>query len=116
MMFAMGFFWWAQENETATVFLLVMLLTSRLTAYGFVGSPNNLSAMRDLPDTDVVMASGLFSLIRGIAGAIGPVLSATYYDQRYFYHAQHYGQQHDIDAWGIQAAMREGISPADCNT
>lgn len=104
-MFAAGFFWWAGENETATVFVLVMLLTSRLTAYGFVGSPNNLSAMRALPETDVVMASGLFSLIRGIAGAVGPVISAAYYDQRYFYHAQHYGQQHDLDAWSIQDAM-----------
>ena len=51
------------------------------------------------------MASGLFSLIRGIAGAIGPVMSAAYYDQRYFYHAQHYGHQHDAAAWGIQDAM-----------
>ncbi len=103
--FALGFFWWARENETVTVFVLIVLLTSRLASYGLVGSPNNLSAMRALPDTDVVMASGLFSLIRGIAGAVGPVLSAAYYDQRYLYHAQHYGQQHDIASWGMQDAM-----------
>jgi MFS family permease len=103
--FALGFFYFATLNETITVFVLIVLLASRLTSYGMVGSPNNLSAMRAIPETDVVMASGLFALIRGIAGAIGPVVSATYLDQRYAFHAQRYADQPDPLSWSMQHAQ-----------
>jgi MFS family permease len=103
--FALGFFYFATMNETITAFVLIMLLTSRLASYGMVGSPNNLSAMRAIPDTEVVMGSGLFALIRGIAGAIGPVVSATYLDQRYAFHVQRYADQPDALSWSLQHAQ-----------
>jgi hypothetical protein len=92
-------------NETITTFVLIVLLTSRLASYGMVGSPNNLSAMRAIPETEVVMASGLFALIRGIGGAIGPVVSATYLDQRYAFHTQRYADQPDPLSWSMQHAQ-----------
>lgn len=104
-MFAFGFFWFATVNESATGFTLSLLLAFRLAAYGLIGSPNNLQAMRVLPETDVVMASGLFALIRGIAGTVGPVASAAYYDQRYFYHVETYAANNDLNALGLQDAL-----------
>ena len=84
---------------------LIALLTFRLASYGIVGSPNNLAAMRALPEADVVMASGLFALIRGISGTIGPVISATFFDQRFFYHVQTYAADNDLNAIGLQEAL-----------
>ncbi len=103
--FAIGFFWFATVNESVTGLTLSILLSLRLAAYGLIGSPNNLQAMRALPEMDVVMASGLFALIRGIAGTIGPVASAAYYDQCYFYHIQTYAAENDLNAMGLQAAL-----------
>jgi hypothetical protein len=51
------------------------------------------------------MASGLFALIRGIAGTVGPVASAVYFDQRYSYHIQTYAADNDFNAMGLQAAF-----------
>jgi MFS family permease len=104
-LFAVGFFWFATVNESATGFTLSLLLAFRLAAYGLIGSPNNLQAMRALPETDIVMASGLFALVRGIAGTVGPVASAAYYDQRYAYHIQTYAADNDLNAMGLQAAL-----------
>ncbi len=104
-LFAVGFFWFATVNESVTGLTLSILLSFRLAAYGLIGSPNNLQAMRALPESDVVMASGLFALIRGIAGTVGPVASAAYYDQRYYYHIQTYAAENDFNAMGLQAAF-----------
>lgn len=103
--FAIGFFWFATLNESVTGVTLSILLSFRLAAYGLIGSPNNLQAMRALPETDVVMASGLFALVRGIAGTVGPVASTAYYDQRYYYHIQTYAAENDLNAFGIQTAL-----------
>jgi DHA2 family multidrug resistance protein len=102
---ALGFFTFAQINETVTAGTLILLLACRLGSYGILGSPNNLSAMRAVPDTQIVMASGLFSLMRSISGTMGPVLSATLYEQRYYVHVQRYAAENGLNAWGIQEAM-----------
>lgn len=104
--FAVGFFWFATVNEMVTTGMLIVLLTFRLASYGIVGSPNNLTAMRALPEADVVMASGLFALIRGISGTLGPVISAAFFDQRFFYHMQTYAANNDLNALGLQDAFR----------
>ena len=104
-MCAVGFFWFATVNEMVTTGTLIILLTFRLASYGVIGSPNNLTAMRALPETEVVMASGLFSLIRSVSGTMGPVLSAAFFDQRYLYHAQRYAENNDLTALGMQEAF-----------
>jgi DHA2 family multidrug resistance protein len=103
--FSVAFFWFAQVNETVTVGTLIFLLAMRLTSFGVVGSPNNLSAMRALPEDQVVMASGIFSLMRSISGTMGTAVSATIYEQRYFYHLQHYAENNALNALGLQEAF-----------
>jgi EmrB/QacA subfamily drug resistance transporter len=103
--FVVAFFRFAEMNETITVGTLIVLLSLRLTSFGVVGSPNNLSAMQSLPDEHVVMASGIFSLVRSISGTIGTAASATLYEQRFFYHAQRYAEDNDPTALGLQDAL-----------
>ena len=82
--FAGSFFWFADLNETVSTTAFILLLTFRLGSYGIVGPPNNLSAMRGLPEEHVVMASGVFTLLRSIAGTLGAAASVAIYEQRYF--------------------------------
>jgi MFS family permease len=103
--FAMGFFTFATVNETVTANTLILLLACRLGAYGIMTSPNNLSTMRSIPETQIVMASGLFSLMRGISGTLGPVLSVTWYEQRYHVYVQRYMAENDLNAWGLQEGL-----------
>jgi DHA2 family multidrug resistance protein len=103
--FAVAFFWFAGVNETVTVGTLILLLALRLTSFGIVGSPNNLSAMQALSDEHVVMASGLFSLVRSISGTLGTTISATFYEQRYFYHLERYVEDNDLTSIGLQEAQ-----------
>jgi len=103
--FAVAFFWFAGMNETVTVGMLVLLLALRLTSFGIMGSPNNLAAMQALPEEHVVMASGIFSLVRSISGTIGTAISATFYEQRYAYYVQHYADNNDLTSFGLQEAL-----------
>ena len=103
--FVVAFFSFAGVNETVTVGTLIFLLALRLTSFGVVGSPNNLSAMQALSDEHVVMASGIFSLVRSISGTIGTAVSATFYEQRYFYHLERYAEDNDLTSMGLQEAQ-----------
>jgi DHA2 family multidrug resistance protein len=103
--FALTFFWCATVNETVGVGMLILLLSLRLTAFGIVGPPNNLTAMRALPEEQVVMASGVFALLRSISGTLGAAVSATLYEQRYFYHVQRYTEHNDLTAPGVQEVL-----------
>jgi MFS transporter, DHA2 family, multidrug resistance protein len=103
--FALTFFWFATINETVGMGLLMLLLSLRLTSFGIVGPPNNLTAMRALPEEQVVMASGVFALLRSISGTLGAAVSATLYEQRYFSHVQRYTDNTDLTAPGVQDAL-----------
>jgi MFS family permease len=105
VLFALAFFWFAEVNETVGVGLLVVLMSLRLTSFGVVGPPNNLTAMRALPEEHVVMASGVFSLVRSISGTLGAAVSVTIFEQRYFYHVQRYIEDNDVTAFGLQEAL-----------
>ncbi|MGE3539690.1 MAG: DHA2 family efflux MFS transporter permease subunit [Candidatus Tectimicrobiota bacterium] len=100
--FAGGFFWFADINETVSTLAFILLLTFRLGSYGIVGPPNNLSAMQGLPEERIVMASGVFTLLRSIAGTLGAALSVTLYEQRYFSLLQRFAESHDPSALGLQ--------------
>ncbi len=105
-LFALAFYWFADVNETVSVGMLVLLLSMRLTSFGIMGSPNNLSTMRAVPEEHVVMASGLFSLVRTISGTAGAAVSIAIYDQRYFYYVQRYIEDNSLTAQGL----REGLN------
>ena len=103
--FVVAFYWFAAVNETVSAWVLVLLLTMRLTAFGVMGSPNNLNTMRAVPEEHVVMASGIFALMRSISGTVGAAVSVTIYDQRYFYYVQRYAEENDLNALGLQEAL-----------
>ena len=102
--FVIGFFWFAGVNETVTAGILIVLLSLRLTSFGVMGSPNNLSAMRALPEDQVVMATGLFSLVRSISGTMGPVISVALFEHRLVSHVQHYAANNTLTPLGFEEA------------
>jgi EmrB/QacA subfamily drug resistance transporter len=104
-LFAFAFCWFANMNETVGTGAFILLLTLRLASYGVVGPPNNLSAMQQLPEEQVVMASGVFTLLRSIAGTLGAAVSVTFFEQRYFSLVQRYAENNDLNALGLQDAL-----------
>lgn len=104
LIFVLAFYWFADVNETVSAMTLIVLLAMRLTSFGVMGSPNNLRTMQAVPEEHVVMASGIFSLMRTISGTAGSAVSVTIYEQRYFYHVQRYADNNDFTAWGLQEA------------
>ena len=68
---------------------------------------NNLTALRALPENQVIMAAGLLGLLRSIAGTMGPAFAAVFWDQRYSYHIQQYAARTPMDAQGLTAALGE---------
>lgn len=105
--FSAASFWLAGINEVVSINMLIVIISLRLISFGVMGSPNNLSTMRGLPEEHVVIGSGIFSLIRSISGTVGTALSATIYDQRFFYHVQEYADKHYLHLLGFQEAMSE---------
>ncbi|MBM3222653.1 MAG: DHA2 family efflux MFS transporter permease subunit [Candidatus Tectomicrobia bacterium] len=103
--FAFAFYWFSDMNETVSEWAFILLLTLRLASYGIVGPPNNLSAMRSLPEDQVVMASGVFTLLRSIAGTLGSAVSVTIYEQRYFVQVQRYAEDNALQRWSLQEAI-----------
>jgi len=53
----------------------------------------------------VVMASGVFTLLRSIAGTLGSAVSVALYEQRYFALVQRYAESNDLNALGLQEAL-----------
>ncbi|RMF90262.1 MAG: DHA2 family efflux MFS transporter permease subunit [Nitrospinota bacterium] len=103
--FSTAFFWFAGVNEVVATPVLIFFLSLRLVSFGVTGSPNNLSAMRGLPEEHVVMGSGLLSLIRSISGTVGTALAAIIYEHRYSYHAQQLADNSSLHLFGFQEAL-----------
>jgi DHA2 family multidrug resistance protein len=66
----------------ATTGVLLGLIVLRRGAQAFCHSPLTSSTLRAVPDDEVRMASGLFTLHRTLAGAVGVALTATLMDYR----------------------------------
>jgi EmrB/QacA subfamily drug resistance transporter len=66
----------------ATTGILLGLIVLRRGAQAFCHSPLTSSTLRAVPDDEVRMASGLFTLHRTLAGAVGVALTATLMDYR----------------------------------
>ncbi len=105
VVFAWAFWFFAGVNELTTVSILITLLCLRFAGEAFIGSPNNLIALRALPDHQVMMAAGVLGLLRSIGGTVGPAFSAVFWDQRYQYHIQQYATDTPADHAGMAAAM-----------
>jgi DHA2 family multidrug resistance protein len=75
--FAIVYFWLGGISAVTTPAILVGMLCVRSFSYGWVNAPNMLMTLRTLPEDQVGMATGLFSVARSISGTLGVALSAT---------------------------------------
>jgi EmrB/QacA subfamily drug resistance transporter len=90
-----------------TMLTMITFLTLRFIAEGFIVSPNNLTALRALPEHQVMMASGLIGLLRSISNTLGPAVSAVLWDDRYSRHLQHYAENSPLDSFGFTTALQQ---------
>jgi EmrB/QacA subfamily drug resistance transporter len=102
-----GWAFWAYSgvNELTTVSILISLLCLRFTGEALIGSPNNLIALRALPDHQVMMAAGLLGLLRSIGATVGMASSAVFWDYRFQHHIQQYAADTPADHAAMTAAM-----------
>ncbi|ETX03063.1 MAG: hypothetical protein ETSY1_01365 [Candidatus Entotheonella factor] len=87
---------------TVSLFLVV-----RFTAEGLIVSPNNLTAMRALPEHQVMMAAGLIGLMRSVANTLGPAVASVLWDQDYSRHIQHIAERSPADSFAFVAALKQ---------
>jgi EmrB/QacA subfamily drug resistance transporter len=105
MLFIGTFFWYAHMNRWSSTFEILQVMTLRPFSYGWTNSPTNFAALRALPDTEVRMGSGLFSLVRGIASSFGVAMGATFLET----HAQRHVLQFSADAGHAVVGLRETL-------
>ncbi|MDH3599086.1 MAG: DHA2 family efflux MFS transporter permease subunit [Candidatus Tectomicrobia bacterium] len=105
--FAAVFWFYAGINELATAGVVMVMISLRFLGEGSMDSANNLTALRALPENQVMMAAGLMGLLRSIAGTVGPAFSAVFWDYRYSYHIQKYAERTPVDAQGLTATLSE---------
>ncbi|MBM3222944.1 MAG: DHA2 family efflux MFS transporter permease subunit [Candidatus Tectomicrobia bacterium] len=86
---------------TATILGLIIL---RRAAQAFCHSPLTTSAMHNVPEEQVRMASGLFNFHRTLAGVVGVAVTATLMDYLEQLHTLRLSQQQTMYPLGTQAA------------
>jgi DHA2 family multidrug resistance protein len=107
LMYAGTFIGYSGINVWTTALTMTTFLTCRFIAEAFIVSPNNLTALRALPENQVMMAAGLMWLLRSIANTLGPAGSAVLWDQRFGRHIQHYAESSPVDSFGFTSAMSQ---------
>jgi EmrB/QacA subfamily drug resistance transporter len=105
--FALVYYWLGSISALATAAALMMMLCLRSFSYSCVNSPNMLLSLRSLPEDKVRMATGLFSVVRGIAGTLGVTLSATFIEQRRQTHAVQLAQDQGLIDGPSQWALHD---------
>lgn len=85
----------------------MVMISLRFLGEGSMDSANNLTALRALPEQQVMMAAGLLGLLRSIAGTVGPAFSAVFWDSRFSYHLQQYAALTPADAQGLTTTIRD---------
>jgi DHA2 family multidrug resistance protein len=85
--FTVVYYWLGSISTEATALALLMMFCLRSFSFSCVNAPNMLMSLRGLPEEQVPMATGLFSVARGIAGTLGVALSATFLEYRRELHA-----------------------------
>ncbi len=84
--------------------VLLALIVMRRGAQAFCNTPLTIVSLRNVPDDELRMATGLFSLHRNLAGAVGVALSATLLDSREALHRLHYSEQQMLYPIGTEQA------------
>ncbi len=106
-LYATTFASYAGINELTTPLMMTTFLCFRQIAEGCITGPNNLTALRALPEDRVMMAAGLMGLVRSIANILGTSSAAVLWDARYGRHIQHYVENAPVEAFGLTVALRE---------
>jgi MFS family permease len=106
-LYVVTFVGYAEITVWTTVLTMTTFLTLRFIAEGFIVSPNNLTALRALPEHQVMMASGLIGLLRSISNTLGPAVSAVLWDDRYSRHLQQFAENSPVDSFGFMAALQQ---------
>jgi DHA2 family multidrug resistance protein len=91
------------EVGTTGLVLLVLILMRR-AAQAFCNTPLTLVSLRQIPDDQLRMATGLFSLHRNLAGAVGVALSATLLESREELHQLQYAERQMLYPIGTEQA------------
>lgn len=84
--------------------VLLGLILMRRGAQAFCNTPLTLVSLRHVPDDQLRMATGLFSLHRNLAGAVGVALSATLLDAREGLHQVKYAERQMLYPMGTEHA------------
>lgn len=84
--------------------VLLWLFILRRSAQAFCHSPLTLATLRHIAEDQVRMASGLFSLHRNLAGAVGVALTATLMEAREDVHTVVYSQRQMLYPLGTEEA------------
>lgn len=80
--FSLVYYWLGSISAAASAALLMSMFCLRSFSFSCVNAPNMLMSLRTLPEDKVGMATGLFSVARGIAGTLGVAMSASFLEQR----------------------------------
>jgi MFS transporter, DHA2 family, multidrug resistance protein len=80
--FGLVYYWLGSISAVATALALMTMFCLRSLSFSCVNSPNMLLSLRTLPEDQVGMATGLFSVARGIAGTLGVALTASVLEYR----------------------------------
>lgn len=105
--YATAFIGYSGITIWTTALTMTVFLIFRFVAEGFIISPNNLTALRALSESQVMMASGLIGLLRSIASTLGPAVAAVLWDQRFGRHVQYYAEGSPVDSFGFATAVSE---------
>jgi DHA2 family multidrug resistance protein len=84
--------------------VLLGLIVMRRAAQSFCNTPLTLIGLRNVPDDQLRMATGLFSLHRNLAGAVGVALSATLLESREERHQVLYAERQMLYPLGTEQA------------
>ncbi|MCZ6874537.1 MAG: DHA2 family efflux MFS transporter permease subunit [bacterium] len=85
--------------------VLLGLIVMRRAAQAFCNTPLTLVSLRNVPDEQLRMATGLFSLHRNLAGAVGVALSVTLLDSREELHRLQYAERQMLYPMGTENAI-----------
>jgi EmrB/QacA subfamily drug resistance transporter len=94
--FAVVYYWLGSISALATATALMGMLCLRSFSYSCVNAPNMLLSLQSLPEDRVRMATGLFSVARGIAGTFGVALSAAFLEHRREIHAMQLAEEQGL--------------------
>jgi MFS family permease len=84
--------------------VMLGLILMRRAAQAFCNTPLTLIGLHQIPEEEMRMATGLFSLHRNLAGAVGVALSATLLESREALHRLQYSERQMLYPMGTEQA------------